>query len=173
MYNEGMTPIQAFSHLCAKKIEPSQAWALAKEHLHEHLGWSSVLAHALKEDPTLFPSLHSILIGVPGPTQNAASSCVALTQWMQAQTLDDVRVALAIWAAQREIQEYPLHRLVNEGPLAWYWSLALALVPDNNEPRLDRQLLGMTLRLEHNARTQTHSDDHKLDASMLSNMFDS
>lgn len=164
-----MNSIQALSRLRANMLEPTNAWEMACEHLHESMGWSAVLSHALKAKPTLHPELFAILNTVmPGEDTSIAAAFEDLKAWASTRDEKDLGPALAIWASQTQIEQCTVAELIKSTPLSWRWDMAVSLMP-MGQTRADHQTLIQVLWMSNMVRNQ--SRDQHLDPSMLSNVF--
>lgn len=164
-----MLPIEALSRFRANLISAPDAWQRACTHLHESIGWSALLAHALKSDPSLHPQLYAIL---SKPTaEDKASIAVAFEElkvWCEGKTPQELAPALALWAAQTQIEQYTVHDLVKATSLGWRWEMAIALMPES-DVRPEHNTLVHVLWMDHQGRNQ--SSDQQVEPSILSTVF--
>lgn len=165
-----MTPIQALSKFHANMLSPSEAWSMARKHLHESMGWSAVLSHALKKQPDLHPQLSHILQkALLHDQESIAAAFLELKTWGQTQTPQDFAPALAVWASQSEIEHCTVADLVADSPLSWQWDLAVSLMDVDTLVRPNHQILVNVLWMQHMERNQ--SKDQHVDPSIFSTEF--
>ena len=164
-----MLPIEALSRFRANLISPLDAWQLACAHLHESMGWSAFLAHALKSEPSLHPELHAIL---SKPTTEDKASIEAafeeLKAWCEDKTPQELAPALALWAAQTQIERCTVFDLVKATSLDWRWEMAISLMPES-AIRPEHHTLVHVLWMDQQSRNQ--SSDQHVEPSILSTVF--
>ena len=161
-----MTPVQALSQLRSNVLSPTRAWECACAHLHESIGWSAVLAHALKAQPTLHAELFAILSAVtPGDDASVKKAFENLTVWASTQDIQKLGPALAIWVAQTQIDQCTVAELIKATPLSWRWDMAVAIMPEENI-RADHKILIHVLWMSKMQHDQ--SIDQQVDPSILS-----
>jgi hypothetical protein len=152
-------------------MSASDAWRLAHDRLHESMGWSAVLSHALRADPTLHPELFAIVSKPIGSLDFSIERAFEeLKCWTYGKTTTELAPALAIWASQTQIEQYSVADLINATPLAWLWGMTLATMP-TNQIRDSHHTLVQVLWMEHLAYHQENAEH--IDPAMLSMPFSS